>query len=104
MSPSVTSSTAAIELPAAQQHRPGHRSTAHTDGHHLGSAGCLPIAALAPQLHTRLVQEAHAVQSAAGELPATGVDRQRTVQSDTRTVVDELADLAVLAKAHSFQP
>src|ERR1700761_2663228 len=89
MSPSVKSSTAAIDLPAAHQHRPGHRSTAHTDGHHLGGMGRLAIAALAPQLHACLMQEAHTVQPTAGELPAAGVDRQRTVQGDSRTVADE---------------
>src|ERR1700761_7938804 len=104
MSPSVMSSTAAIELPAAQQHRPRHRSTPHPNCHHLGGVGRLPIAAFAPQLHTCLVQEAHPVQSTAGELSAAGVDRQRTVQSYTRTVVNELADLAVLAEPHRLQP
>src|SRR6201992_3893598 len=103
-SPSVMSSTAAIDLPAAQQHRYGHRSPAHTHSPDRGRAGSLPIAALAPQLNACFVQEAHAMQATAGELPTAGVDRQRSVQCDMRTVPEEFADLAAPAEAYRFQP
>src|SRR5690606_4480950 len=84
--------TAAERAAAGRRHR------------HLGIARHLPLAALAPQLHARLVQEAVAVQAAARELTPVRVERELAVERDARAALDEGAALALAAEAERLEP
>src|SRR5690606_10371149 len=70
----------AAVLTSAEQHGAGDRATAHGNDRHLGVTTDLAFAPLTPQLHAGFVQETHAVQTAAGQLPTTGVEGQFSAQ------------------------
>src|SRR5205814_8970680 len=59
--------------------------------------------ALAPELADRLGEEAEAVEAAAGELPAPGVERQRAAKTHS-TSFDEWPAFAALAEAERLDP
>src|SRR5690606_22820534 len=84
---------AAAQRPAAGR---GHRD--------LGIARHLPRAALAPQLHARLVQEAVAVQPPRRELTAVRVERNLAVERDARAALDERPALPLAAEAERLEP
>src|SRR5687767_4666836 len=64
----------------------------------------LPVCALASQLHARFVQKAPSVQPPGRELSAVRVQRQRAVERDARSTLDEWAALTDRAEAEQFEP
>src|ERR1700678_2253588 len=82
-----------------QEEAAGLGTAADADGGDPHVLGDLALAGLAPELDAGLVQEAVAVQAATRQLAAVGVDRQFPVRGVVGGVVQERADLAVLAEA-----
>src|SRR5262245_52007572 len=69
-------------LVAHEQDTPAERPAARRRDRDARAPGDLAPAALAPELHAGLVQEAEAVQAAGGELPAVRVERDLAVERD----------------------
>src|SRR6059036_1042849 len=87
-----------------QQQAPGQWATAGRRDTDLGIARHLPLPRLAPELHTRLVEEAVAVQPAGRQLPPVRVQRQLAVARDALTAFDIRPRLAPAAEPHGFEP
>src|SRR4051812_38919662 len=64
----------------------------------------LPVAGVAAQLQHRLVQEAIAMSTAAGQLSAMRVERQLAVERDPLASLEKVLGLADAAEPERFQP
>src|SRR6476659_8318273 len=94
-----------VSATVGEQQRAGKRSAAGAGHADLRVPRHLTLPRLAPQLHTRLVEEAVAVQPTGGELTDVRVQREHTnVAGDVLPTLDKRAALAVAAEAHRLQP
>src|SRR4051794_3799840 len=93
--------TEAERSASAEQEGGGQRAASGRGDRDLGRAD-LALAALTPELHARLVQEAEAVQPTGRELAAVGVERQRGMASRRATLGQPRAPFAVAAEAEGL--
>src|SRR5947209_18397666 len=94
----------ASSSPAGEEEAAAERAAARPGDGHFGPARDLAVAALAPQLHARLVEKAVAVEAARRQLAAVGVDRDLAVPGYAPTALDERPAFTLLAEAERLEP